>query len=193
MTLTVFLSASIPLLERNKDFWKTADNLAIRDAVKALVSEIIYHKGRLVFGGHPAITPLVIHMFKEVGLSPRNHVTLYQSKFFRKDFPSENEEFPNIILTDDLGSREQSLGEMRRRMLTDIDFSCAVFVGGMEGIFEEYEFLKEQDPNLAKYPIASTGAAAEIAYTRYGHDMKDLVQELTYSTLFRRVLARHIE
>ena len=120
-------------------------------------------------------------------------MTLYQSKFFRKDFPSENEEFPNIILTDDLGSREQSLGEMRRRMLTDIDFSCAVFVGGMEGIFEEYEFLQTHNPRLAKYPIASTGAAAEIAYYKYGHDMKDLVEELTYSTLIRRLFKRHIE
>jgi len=193
MTLTVFLSASIPLLERNEVFWKSADNLAIRDAVKALVSEIIYHEGRLVFGGHPAITPLVSYMFREMNLSPRKHVTLYQSQFFRKDFPPENDDFPSIILTEDLGSRERSLLEMRRRMLTDDDLSCAVFVGGMEGIFEEYELLRKFNASVTKYPIASTGAAAKIAYSKYNHDMPELVHELTYSTLFRRLFKQHLE
>lgn len=192
MTLSVFLSASIPLLERNEIFWNTADNLAIRDAVKAIVSEIIYHEGLLVFGGHPAITPLVSYMFKEMNLSPRNHVRLYQSKFFQSDFPPENDEFPTVILTENLGDRERSLLEMRRRMLSDIDLSCAVFIGGMDGIFDEYELVSKLKPNLSKYPIASTGAAAELAYTKYGHDMPELINELTYSTLFRHLFERHI-
>jgi len=192
MTLSVFLSASIPLPERNEVFWKTADNLAIRDAVKAVVSEVIYHKGLLVFGGHPAITPLVSYMFKEMNLSPREHVRLYQSKFFVKDFPTDNYEFPEIVLTEDRGDREDSLLEMRRRMLTDVDLSCAVFIGGMEGIFTEYELLSEYKSGVKKYPIASTGAAAQIAYNKYGHDMPELVNELTYSTLFRHLFKLHI-
>ena len=192
MTLSVFLSASIPLLERNEMFWKTADNLAIRDAVKAVVSEVIYHKGTLVFGGHPAITPLISYMFKEMNLSTREHVRLYQSKYFIKEFPPENDDFPEIVLTENRGSKEDSLLEMRLRMLTDNNLSCAVFIGGMEGIFAEYDLVSEYSPAAAKYPIASTGAAAEVAYSKYGHDMPELINELTYSTLFRHLFAQHV-
>ena len=54
----IFLSASIPLPERDPIFYQTADFIAIRDAVRALAT-IVIPKAHLVWGGHPAITPLI--------------------------------------------------------------------------------------------------------------------------------------
>jgi hypothetical protein len=51
----VFLSASVPLPSRNAVYFFTADVIAIRDSVRALVMVIMEQGSRLVFGGHPAI------------------------------------------------------------------------------------------------------------------------------------------
>ncbi|AXJ90542.1 hypothetical protein DKP84_12315 [Acinetobacter pittii] len=56
--LNIFLSASIPLSNQKKCFYETADVLAIKEAIRSLVEIIIPH-GRIVCGGHPAITPLL--------------------------------------------------------------------------------------------------------------------------------------
>ena len=55
--LRVFLSASVPLPSRNPKYFDTADVIAIRDAVRALIMVVVEQQGQLVFGGHPAITP----------------------------------------------------------------------------------------------------------------------------------------
>jgi hypothetical protein len=53
----IFLSASIP---NREPFVHYFDAIAIREAVLALVS-LCVRKTDLVFGGHPAISPLVEH------------------------------------------------------------------------------------------------------------------------------------
>ena len=53
----IFLSASVP--ERELDRF-VPDPVAIREAVRALVAETVRDR-MLVFGGHPAISPLVEH------------------------------------------------------------------------------------------------------------------------------------
>jgi hypothetical protein len=63
----LFLSARIPLPGRNPKYLSTADVLAIRDSVKALVSTALYD-GLIVFGGHPAITPLIALLLR--GMPP---------------------------------------------------------------------------------------------------------------------------
>lgn len=196
MKTSVFLSASIPLPGRHEKFLRTADVVAIRSAVKALVGEIIHQKGKLIFGGHPAITPLVAYMFEHMGLAPQQHVTLYQSAFFADQFPADNQYFVDVRVTDAISppanSNESalsaSLREMRERMLGENEFSCGVFIGGMEGIFDEYDLFSDLKPGVPRYPIASTGAAAALLYEERGVDRPELVNELTYSTLFRRLL-----
>lgn len=54
----IFLSASIPLPERDEKYIGTADIIAIRDAVIALTTVVLPHH-RLIWGGHPSITPLI--------------------------------------------------------------------------------------------------------------------------------------
>ena len=148
----IFLSASIPLPERDSKYIDTADIIAIRDAVIALTTVVLPHH-RLVWGGHPSITPLVYYVMKKLNLNIQEHVTIYQSKFFEKYFPEDNNKFNNVILTDVIDNdRDKSLLHLRERMLDEFEFSAAVFIGGMEGIegdkekgIEGYTTMKKAD------------------------------------------------
>jgi len=189
--VNVFLSASIPLPDRHPQFYETADVVAIREAIKGLILVLIERRGRLTFGGHPAITPLVRLLFNQANVSPREHVTLYQSEFFRRDFPPENSTFERVFLTPAVNDdREESLAAMRKHMLTGCNFDGAVFVGGMEGVITEYLLFRELNPNVPAYPIPSTGAAAKIVYEQYGYQGRVDLNDLTYPTLFRRLFPR---
>lgn len=158
----IFLSASIPLPERDSKYYDSADIIAIRDAVIALTTVVLPHH-RIIWGGHPSITPLIYFviermiknkvekemdgfdsltsderkriLFERTKNQISKHVTLYQSRFFEKYFPADNSKFDNIILTDPIeDDREKSLLHMRERMLDESQFSAAVFIGGMDGI-----------------------------------------------------------
>ena len=74
---TVFLSASFPSGERGEKF-KPYDPSGIADAVSALARSVFASNGRLLFGGHPTITPLILMIASEKQM--RNSVDIYQSK-----------------------------------------------------------------------------------------------------------------
>ena len=63
----VFLSASVPDPLRNPRYFESADPARIRQAVGALV-RVAAPSARLVFGGHPAISPLVLDAATQVKL-----------------------------------------------------------------------------------------------------------------------------
>lgn len=186
--LNIFLSASIPLPERDPKYIGTADVIAIRDSVLALTT-ILLPKYRLIWGGHPSITALIAHVLNHSDKEANEHVTLYQSKYFEKFFPLENESVAHIIVTPDLGDRDVSLEEMRMRMLKDNHFDAAFFIGGMEGVELEYKMFTSIHPESKVFPIASTGAAAKIIYDM-APDKYDscLLTELTYTSLFKELL-----
>ena len=68
----------MPTNDRDHRFFDTADFIAMRDAVVALVNAIIPHY-RLVWGGHPAITPIIHDIFKKRDFDYNEYVTIYQS------------------------------------------------------------------------------------------------------------------
>ena len=67
----------------------------------------------------------------------KNHVTLYQSNFFRRFFPEDNEYFENVVIVPEMEDKTKSLYKMRYKMLTENIFEAGVFIGGMEGVEEE--------------------------------------------------------
>jgi len=101
-----FLSASVPYGKRALEY--KPDPIAVRDAVQALVSVVI-RDSMLVFGGHPAITPLIWdavgsieedYMIDKGSRSVQNgkwdyrlpnrfhrNIVVYQSEFFKKIVP----------------------------------------------------------------------------------------------------------
>ena len=185
----IFLSASIPLQERDPEYIETADIIAIRDAVIALTT-VVLPSHRLIWGGHPSITPLVYHVMEKLNLNIQEHITLYQSMFFEKYFPKDNNKFDNIVLTDIVeGDRERSLLHMRNRMLGESEFVAGIFIGGMEGVEEEYDMFIKKHHNAIILPIASTGAAAKKIYDERFTDMNErLVKDYAYMSLFQKYL-----
>jgi hypothetical protein len=155
----IFLSAGVPD-PLAKHFMGEGDTAAI----SALVSALLYVAlGRrpIVWGGHPAITPMVWAYAEALSVDYSKWVTLYQSEFFKDEFPEENERFKNVIVTEAVASdRERSLEIMRRRMLSENAFDAAVFAGGMGGIFDEYRLVRELADSAKILPIVSTGGAA---------------------------------
>lgn len=179
----IFLSASIPLADRDPKYFDTADNTAIRDAVIAL-ARIVLPKAELVWGGHPSITPLIKLVLEKQKLKVENHVTLYQSNFFAKFFPPENEFVEKIIRTDALEGRASSLQLMRQKMIVENEFCAAIFIGGMEGVEDEYKLFKEAHSDIPVFPIASTGAASRILYFQDKFTDERLLADFCYLPLF---------
>lgn len=182
----IFLSASVPLPERDRRFFDSADILSIREAIKALV-EVALPTSRITCGGHPAITPLLSLFVREAGFS-NEAITIFQSGLFSKSMPREIADFVDVRIVPPVGlDRSASLRVMREQMISSRDFSAAVIIGGMEGVFEEFEIFVRCHPEALVLPVASTGAAALMIYNAGTYDPL-LYQDLTYSSLFRRKL-----
>jgi hypothetical protein len=187
--ITVFLSASVPDPKREPEYARTADRIAIRDAARALAA-VVLPRGRLIWGGHPAITPLIRVVAEGIGITSADRVLLYQSAFFEGKIPKDNAAFERVVLTRAVeGDRQKSLEAMREAMLTDHAFDAGVFIGGMSGVIEEYHFFHRHHPSAVVLPIASTGAAAhEIFHSERDRYPRELATDLAYPSLFRRFL-----
>src|SRR5260370_17633659 len=90
MKRAIFLSASVPFRE---PFVSECDPVAIREAVLALVAVTVRERP-LVFGGHPAISPLVEHAARSLGALKNVHI--YQSRFFEDRIPEVARKFENL-------------------------------------------------------------------------------------------------
>ncbi|RCJ42730.1 hypothetical protein A6770_07580 [Nostoc minutum NIES-26] len=183
----VFLSASIP---HREPYVHNSDPLLIREAILALVAVVVRSR-ELVFGGHPAISPLVDHASRT--LNAQDNFYIYQSRWFEDVIPEVAKNFKNLIWTDKRYSREESLTLMRTEMIGSRSFGAAVFIGGMEGIVEECEIFKKLHPDKPIFPVASTlGAALELFNAGEGPQDDFIREELRankrYRGLFRKIL-----
>jgi hypothetical protein len=187
----IFLSASVPLPSRDAVYFRTADIIAIRDAVRALTMVVIEEELELVFGGHPAIMPMIRLQIAQTGSPVGKFVLMYRSRFFENVFPADDIAFERVLAVDAVpNDRAASLQSMRQAMLMD-PILAGVFVGGMEGVEEEYSLLRQVQPDAPAYPIASTGAAAARLYDadptlqRLHPELRD---EISYLSLMRSLI-----
>lgn len=157
----IFLSASAPVPGRG-DFYKTADPFLIQLAVRELVILLMNSRRRLVWGGHPAITPMIWAVCEDLNVDYAKSVILYQSQYFEDLFPEENERFRNVVYVKRELDMADSLTAMRREMIQRPDIEGAVFIGGMDGLFEELEIYQELHPERPIVPVMATGGAAAI-------------------------------
>jgi hypothetical protein len=195
MKTSIFLSASVPLPppHRHEKYFRTADQIAIRDSIRALVS-VVLPEGTIVFGGHPAITPMVRLMVLNSGAAVGEHIFLFQSRFFEKQFPLEVRDFENLTVVDAVrGNLDASLALMRERMIGSREFTAGIFIGGMEGVEAEYAIFRKMHPTKPAFAIASTGAAALTLFDRHMADRRELLEDLRYLSLFRRLLDDNVQ
>ncbi len=155
----IFLSAGVPDPKRGPDFANTADTVAITAAVSSLLY-VTLGRRLLVWGGHPAITPMVLVVAEDLGIVYGSWVKLYQSQYFEDEFPEDNSRFQNVIYTEAGKDREVSSLHMRHRMFEEQQFDAAVFIGGMQGIFDEFNLFRRLQPDATALPVLSTGGAA---------------------------------
>ena len=158
----VFLSASFPSGKRGERF-RPFDAGAIADAVSAIVRVVLTRDGKLLFGGHPTITPLVLMIGHELGV--RQAVDVFQSRWFEQDIPVATRDIcgsqvGDIHWTERCRSVDESLQEMRACMFRFVRPVGAVFVGGMEGIIAEHGYVGRVLGGVPRIPIGGPGGAA---------------------------------
>lgn len=178
----IFLSASFPYGERANNF-PEANPFEITGAVVALARSVFGAKGKLVFGGHPTISPLVLSVGRDFTLFCAEQgvkldlplVHIYQSEYFHKDIPNETLQLEKegigkiIWVESEIASREQSLLKMRVKMLCEPKPIAGVFIGGMDGVCDiqnpqnnadEFHLFTKYCTGKPLYPIGSTGGAS---------------------------------
>ncbi|MDJ0899796.1 MAG: hypothetical protein QNJ55_13395 [Xenococcus sp. MO_188.B8] len=135
----IFLSASFPRKDREKEqkFFRKYSPDDITDAVNALVRAVLSAGGKLIFGGHPTITPLVLSIAKEYlpdSLEERTNieetdglpVIICQSEFYKDKLTDATKElyqnkYGKPIWTPEVeSSSEEKLRAMIRELKTEI-------------------------------------------------------------------------
>ncbi|HEX9733193.1 MAG TPA: hypothetical protein VGG06_14560 [Thermoanaerobaculia bacterium] len=155
--LPVFLSASLP-----QALSGTPRALDLQGFLVAFVRGLLAAGGRLVFGGHPAVTPLVQRVASDFG---EGKVDLYQLTRFRDYAPAEVRAPQFVVHWVD----SDSLEPMRDRMVDEAQ--AAVFVGGKTrdeapiggapGICDEYRRFLRRHPGGPAYVLGLLGGEAE--------------------------------
>jgi hypothetical protein len=167
----VFLSASIPDPRR----WVGEyDVFEITDAVVAAVRAVFTASGRLVCAVHPTIAPLLLNVGSAFPLEEREKplVLIYQSRFFEEAIVPETKQLelrPGLGLirwtpvrehVDPAQRRQESLSVMRQEMLSQSNPAAGIFIGGMEGIEDEFKLFRSLYPHRPVYALARPGGAA---------------------------------
>lgn len=178
----IFLSASVPVPGRG-DFHESADPFLIQFAVRELLT-VCLGRRRIIWGGHPAITPMIWSVCEDLGVSYAHAVKLYQSRFFEKFFPPENAKFDNVVVVDAVDDKDKSLLMMRKKMLGE-EYQAAVFVGGMEGVFDEYQLFSQLHADATILPVSAPGGAAMQLAQKLGQ----ATNRIDFARMFQEKLA----
>lgn len=180
---SIFLSASAPIPGR--EYYDSCSPFQIHTAVRTFLT-LALGRRHIVFGGHPSITPMVYAACKNFGMEHNNCVTIYQSSFFKDEFPIENQSFADIRLVPAEATVGESVEAMRLKMLTEWNFSAGVFIGGMGGILKEHKTFIEYHPMAVIVPVrAPGGASADIPTDSKQHaNIIELERSRDYLSIF---------
>lgn len=179
----VFLSAGVPV-EGRGNFYDSADPFLIQSAVREFVTAAL-GRLRIVWGGQPAITPMIWAICEDLGVEYASAVLLYQSTFFQDSYPDENKRFGNVEYVEGVpGDLDASLALLRASMLSRPELSCAVFIGGMEGILAEHAVFTAKHPNAPAVLVPAPGGAARQLSENSGESDPAVLNDLNFASLF---------
>ncbi|MBT2968771.1 MAG: hypothetical protein KME56_04305 [Candidatus Thiodiazotropha sp. (ex Ctena orbiculata)] len=214
----IFLSASVPYLRkdpnlsaqeqaRNHMYFETARFDMIRAAIAELSRQAFQRDMTMIFGGHPAISPMVLSAAERFRSTPETgkRVIIFQSALYWERIPRETLELGHwrhgeILWTEiksgisEKETTELSLSYMRSLMVRLPNISAAICIGGMDGVEQEAQlFLDSQPFNRGLYPIATTGAAAQVLLNenicRSSGELRErLGNDESYPRLFNRIM-----
>lgn len=193
----VFLSASIPDPNR----WTGRfDPFGIADAVVATARSVFTRRAMILTAAHPTVAPLILQVADDFpGESGGPMVILYQSKLFEAVIPPATTEmmsrdYVEVVWTPaaegdapEPGNWTESLKAMRTAMMTDVPIVAAIFIGGMEGIIDEYERVGETHPSAARIALGRPGGEAA-SLPNSGALTQELADSDLYPWLMDRVM-----
>lgn len=171
VSASVLVSASIPDDQR----WDGEyDAYAITDAVVAATRAVLTGGLQVLTAAHPTIAPLILQVADSFPSRPdeETRVVLYQSRLFEEEIPEATLEmmsrpYVRVEWTDAVGGettapdrRGRSLELMRSQMLTNESVLAAIFVGGMQGIADEFEMVGALEPRARRYAVGTAGGEA---------------------------------
>lgn len=199
----IFLSGSIP--DRNR--WDGEFHpLEITDAVVAFARACLTSGYRIVTAAHPTLAPLLLYVAAEFPETGEPRVVIYQSLLFDEVLPEATRRFESsgvgrLIWTEAAAGEEPlperwtaSLASMRLRMLEETSPLAAVFIGGMDGIRDEFMRFTELYPTRPTFgPRRPGGEAARLHTTGLTHrSLDENEHDTSYPTLWSRFL-REVE
>lgn len=172
----LFLSASVPARKpfpddrtkdiQNREWLRRRRPLFIREAVMELCRAAFVRGYTVVFGAHPAISP-VVQMVAHEYAARRDRVSIvtFQSAWFRNQIPESTlalvgDSSSEAWMTAAGPSREESLRIMRTQMFGFAAYRGAVFIGGMDGVIEEAALFQQMHPQAPMFALGTTGAAS---------------------------------
>jgi hypothetical protein len=174
----VFLSAGFPTPPR-AEAYPPARSDDINDAVTAVARAVLASGGRLVFGGHPTITPLVLLVAgemaslaaKQPSTEEQPRVLVYQSRLYMdlittETYALENRGYGRIEWVEPApgetpDDNAESMRKLRQRMFGETRPLAGFFVGGMEGIPRELQMANAMlGPGFRAFPLPRAGGAA---------------------------------
>lgn len=162
----------------------------------------------LVFGGHPAISSMVLEIARNY--TPNDdkiRIIIFQSEFYRPAFTSAAKDLARwphgamLVTPAEAGGAVPSLTRMRATMFGCPTLAAGVYIGGMSGVIEESRaFVAAPAPGAAnrrRYAIGATGGTARFllevdpdAHSGSGRD-PDLTRALadpgSYPALMTRI------
>ncbi|WP_447650428.1 SLOG domain-containing protein [Pseudomonas abietaniphila] len=187
----IFLSASVPVVGRGT-YYETADPFLIQCAVRELAIAVV-RRMKIVWGGHPAITPMIWSICEDLDVDYASSVVLYQSRFFEGRYPEENQRFDNVIYTEAVsGDMEGSLRVMREEMLSRDDLVGAVFIGGMQGVEVEHDLFKRFHPEAFVLPVPAPGGAALNLARDAGYFSGSSLRDVDFASLYNRYISQQL-
>jgi len=213
---TVLLSASVPSEKRseryNEVYTKIKNaQIQIEEAIITLCRNIFHAGGRIIFGGHPSISPLVAMIASEfadsdndemehLGVENRNDkkIIIYQSRAYEEVIPKETSilfelgysEIKWVDAVDnekcDLNIKNQtqcdkSLLSMRTKMIHENEIDALVCIGGMDGVEKEFELFREYKPTAKIFILETTGGASKILAKEYSRSEFIKIPDTGYS------------
>ena len=160
--VTIFLATSFPARDPGQRF-PSFEVYRILSSINAFTRMILNCNGKLVFGGHPAITPMILMISRDLGV--KNSVTVYKSDWCREELLEdvaqiEIKERGCVTWTPKGRDEEDSLNIMRKEMIRNTPLAGAIFLGDMEGMCDEFRMLKKYSPTTPCIPVPGPRDAA---------------------------------
>lgn len=186
---TLLLSASVPTDKRDEKFTKIKNaQIQIEEAVIGLSRNIFSAGGKIIFGGHPAISPLIAMVASEYRVNngrEEKTINIFQSKAYEAVIPKETTSlfelgYSQIIWTPAKNGEEfnpkiqktaqchKSLEFMRREMMKG-KIDALVCIGGMEGVELEFAIFRELHPTKPIFILKTTGGASKVLADEYSN------------------------